>query len=132
MLRRSFMSNSSKPLSSAILNTRFKTPDWVSFRLSMRVNNKGPISLMVARTGWPCSPNTSHNVVGQATGSGKLMPLLAKAVANFSPMRPVWLIPVRSPLTSAINTGTPMLEKLSASFCSVTVLPVPVAPVISP
>ena len=41
-------------------------------------------------------------------------------------------IPVRSPFTSAMNTGTPMREKLSASFCSVTVLPVPVAPVMQP
>jgi L-alanine-DL-glutamate epimerase-like enolase superfamily enzyme len=40
--------------------------------------------------------------------------------------------PVRSPLTSAMNTGTPAREKRSAITCSVTVLPVPVAPVISP
>jgi hypothetical protein len=33
---------------------------------------------------------------------------------------------------SARNTGTPIWLKLSASFCSVTVLPVPVAPVTSP
>ena len=33
---------------------------------------------------------------------------------------------------SAMNTGTPMREKLSASFCSVIVLPVPVAPVMRP
>ena len=31
-----------------------------------------------------------------------------------------------------MNTGTPMAENCSASFCSVTVLPVPVAPVIRP
>jgi hypothetical protein len=41
-------------------------------------------------------------------------------------------MPVRSPLTSAMNTGTPMREKRSASTCSVTVLPVPVAPVMQP
>ena len=40
--------------------------------------------------------------------------------------------PVKSPFTSAINTGTPISDSDSASFCSVTVLPVPVAPVISP
>ena len=33
---------------------------------------------------------------------------------------------------SAANTGTPAREKPSASTCSVTVLPVPVAPVIRP
>ena len=41
-------------------------------------------------------------------------------------------MPVRSPLTSAMNTGTPIVEKFSAIVCSVTVLPVPVAPVIRP
>ena len=40
--------------------------------------------------------------------------------------------PDRSPLTSARKTGTPIREKCSASTCSVTVLPVPVAPVIRP
>ncbi len=41
-------------------------------------------------------------------------------------------MPDRSPLISEQKTGTPADEKLSASTCSVTVLPVPVAPVISP
>ena len=41
-------------------------------------------------------------------------------------------MPVRSPLTSARKTGTPWRLKFSASVCSVTVLPVPVAPVTSP
>ena len=40
--------------------------------------------------------------------------------------------PDKSPLMSAANTGTPAAEKPSASTCSVTVLPVPVAPVMSP
>jgi hypothetical protein len=31
-----------------------------------------------------------------------------------------------------MNTGTPMLAKASAIFCRVTVLPVPVAPVMRP
>src|SRR5207247_2926103 len=38
----------------------------------------------------------------------------------------------KSPLTSAINTGTPRALKFSASVCNVTVLPVPVAPAIKP
>src|SRR5690606_29606686 len=41
-------------------------------------------------------------------------------------------IPDRSPLTSAMNTGTPARAKPSASVCRVTVLPVPVAPAMSP
>ena len=75
--RRSFRSSSSRPLSSAILKTRLSTPVWVSFSASMRASSSGPMSETVARTGWPCalpSPNTSHSVVGQASGSGGGMP----------------------------------------------------------
>ena len=46
--------------------------------------------------------------------------------------RPRRAMPDRSPLMSAANTGTPAREKPSASTCSVTVLPVPVAPVTRP
>ena len=132
MDRRSFMSSSSRPLSSAILNTRLSTPAWVSFRSSMRASSSGPMSEIVARTGWPCSPNTSHSVVGQACGSVGVRPRSASTLMIFSGSLPVWLMPVRSPLTSAMNTGTPMLENCSARVCRVTVLPVPVAPVIRP
>jgi len=45
---------------------------------------------------------------------------------------PDWLMPDKSPFTSAMNTGTPRLEKPSANVCKVTVLPVPVAPAIKP
>jgi len=41
-------------------------------------------------------------------------------------------MPERSPFTSARNTGTPAAENCSATDCSVTVLPVPVAPATSP
>src|SRR5262245_43712471 len=41
-------------------------------------------------------------------------------------------MPDRSPLTSARNTGTPSRAKPSARTCSEMVLPVPVAPAISP
>ena len=41
-------------------------------------------------------------------------------------------MPLRSPLTSLKNTGTPMAEKDSASTFMVMVLPVPVAPEIRP
>ena len=40
--------------------------------------------------------------------------------------------PATSPFTSAMNTGTPMREKPSASVIRVTVLPVPVAPATRP
>src|SRR3982751_3272336 len=45
---------------------------------------------------------------------------------------PAFARPDRSPFTSAMNTGTPIDEKRCASACSVTLLPVPVAPVIRP
>ena len=45
---------------------------------------------------------------------------------------PGCVMPDRSPLTSAMNTGTPIRENRSAITCSVTVLPVPVAPVMRP
>ncbi len=41
-------------------------------------------------------------------------------------------IPDTSPLTSAMNAGTPIRENDSAISCIVTVLPVPVAPVMRP
>jgi len=50
----------------------------------------------------------------------------------FSEATPAAPMPERSPLTSAMKQGTPMDAKDSAIFCSVTVLPVPVAPVINP
>ena len=132
MARRSLRSSSSRPLSSAILNTRFSTPACVSFRSSMRASSSGPMSEMVARTGWPCSPNTSHSVTGQASEAGRSMPRSFSVAASLSPMVPFWLVPVRSPFTSAMNTGTPMSESFWAMVCRVTVLPVPVAPVINP
>ena len=41
-------------------------------------------------------------------------------------------MPVMSPLTSAMKTGTPALEKPPAMTLSVTVLPVPDAPAMRP
>ena len=41
-------------------------------------------------------------------------------------------MPERSPFTSAANTATPASENACAMICSVTVLPVPVAPATIP
>ena len=130
--RRSLRSSSSRALSSAILKTSCSTPDWVGLRLSSRASSKGPMSEIVARTGWPDSPNTSQNTVVLARGWYSSMPIAASRFMSFSEATPAAPMPDRSPFTSAMNTGTPMLEKDSASFCRVTVLPVPVAPVINP
>ena len=132
MARRSLRSSNSKPLSSAILNTKFRTPAWVSFKFSMRASNNGPISLTVARTGCPCSPNTSQSVTGLAANTGEGKPRSLSTADIFSLGCPAWLMPVKSPLTSAMNTGTPIRDRPSARVCKVTVLPEPVAPVIKP
>ena len=132
MARRSLRSSSSMPLSSAILNTSVNTPVWVSLRLSRRAIRSGPMSEMVARTGWPCSPNTSQNTTVLARGVYSSMPIAARRCISLSDLLPAAPMPERSPLMSATNTGTPMLAKDSASFCRVTVLPVPVAPVMRP
>ena len=34
----------------------------------MRDSSSGPISEMVARTGWPWAPNTSQNTAGNSSG----------------------------------------------------------------
>ena len=60
------------------------------------------------------------------------MPSRSTRSLSLGVMVPGWLMPDRSPLTSAMNTGTPIALNPSAIFCSVTVLPVPVAPVIRP
>jgi hypothetical protein len=52
--------------------------------------------------------------------------------ASFGVSEPAAATPDKSPLTSARKTGTPIDEKRSVNSCSVTVLPVPVAPVTSP
>ena len=119
------------------------------------------MSLTVARTGWPAaelvpprslcslppegappglgrpgtglsSAKTSQSVAGHAAGAGVSMPRSFRIAAIFGFIAPGWVMPVRSPLTSAMKTGTPWRLKFSASVCSVTVLPVPVAPVTRP
>jgi hypothetical protein len=82
----------------------------------MRPSSSGPMSDTVARTGWPCSPNTSHSVVGQALGWAPAAVL--EHGGQFLAYVPGWLMPVRSPLTSAMNTGTPMRENFSARFAA--------------
>ena len=102
----------------------------------MRDSSSGPMSLTVARTGWPLAfvsvANTSHSVAGQATEGEGSMPRSFRIAASLAPTVPAWVMPVRSPFTSAMNTGTPRRLKFSAIVCKVMVLPVPVAPVIRP
>jgi len=89
------------------------------------------MSETVARTGWPATPNTSQNTTGQASCFSSSLRFLARSATLALPP-PGFAMPERSPLTSAMNTGTPIRENPWARVCSVTVLPVPVAPAIRP
>ena len=60
------------------------------------------------------------------------MPICATRCWSLSLGAPAIARPATSPLTSAMNTGTPSREKPSASVISETVLPVPVAPATRP
>ena len=129
--RRSFMSIRARPLSSATRKATLSTPSCTSLRSSMRASSSGPISVMVARTGWPCSPNTSQNTVENWSG-WNVSPISVARLTMKSFASPTSEMPERSPLMSAANTGTPARANPSAITCSVTVLPVPVAPVTRP
>ena len=129
--RRSFMSISGRPMSSATRNATLSTPSCTSLRSSIRDSSSGPISETVARTGWPCSPNTSQNTVVNWSG-WNFSPISWARLRMKSLASPTSAMPDRSPLISAANTGTPARAKPSAITCSDTVLPVPVAPVTRP
>ena len=64
--RKSSRSSSSRPRSSASLNTMSSTPHWVSLSSRMRLSRIGPISLTVVRTGCPDLPHKSQNTTGAA------------------------------------------------------------------
>src|SRR5256714_13012679 len=70
-------------------------------------------------------------MTGQAALSAGSLSCLRRASTLALPP-PALARPARSPLTSAMNTGTPIDEKRCASVCSVTLFPVPVAPVMRP
>ena len=129
--RRSFMSIKVRPFSSATRNATLSTPSCTSLRSSIRDSNSGPISVTVARTGWPCSPNTSQNTVENWSG-WKFSPISPARLTMKSLASPTSEMPERSPLMSAANTGTPARANPSAITCNDTVLPVPVAPVTRP
>ena len=90
------------------------------------------MSEIVVRTGWPCSPKTSQNVTGfpEKAKSPSFRRSMRSAILGVAV--PGWLMPERSPLTSAMKTGTPMRLKFSARTWRDTVFPVPVAPAIMP
>ncbi len=98
----------------------------------MRPSSSGPMSETVARTGWPPLPNTSQKATGVPAHFGSSSLSCSMRLCSLGFIAPGAASPERSPFTSAMKTGTPMREKLSASTWRVTVLPVPVAPAIRP
>ncbi|MNR45996.1 hypothetical protein D3C85_1649060 [compost metagenome] len=82
--RRSLASSSNRPLASAMRNTRFSTPCWVSLSSSIRDSSSGPMCETVARTGCPFSPKTSQSVVGQAPQAGSGSPCSARRALSLS------------------------------------------------
>ena len=93
----------------------------------------GPICDTVTRIGRPPVPSImSQKRQGQPRSSQSSMPNFTTRLRMFSVSSPACAMPVTSPLTSAMNTGTPACENASAITLSVTVLPVPEAPVIKP
>ena len=132
--RRSFRSSSSRPLSSAILKTSCSTPCWISLSAEhAREQQRAHVGDRGAhRMALPFRPKTSHRVAGQAADVGASRPRSFSTAASLPLIVPACVMPVRSPFTSAMKTGTPIRLKFSARVCSVIVLPVPVAPVIRP
>ena len=120
--------------SSATLNMMFRTPACASDRLRIFESNTGPISDSVTLTGRPFSPNRSQNSTGYSLNLNPLAsrPYFSLFLVMKSFPEPTFASPETSPFISAKNTGTPKSEKDSANTFKVTVLPVPVAPAITP
>ncbi len=130
--RRSFRSSSRSPCSSATLKTMLSTPSCVSLRSSRREKQQRPhlrdggadrMALLAEHV--PEDDREAVRLIVEAD----LLGALDEGAACASPGCER---PARSPLTSARNTAVPALEKPSASSCSETVLPLPVAPAMSP
>ena len=79
---------------------------------SRRPRINGPRSEIVARTGMPRRPNTSHSTTGLARHAGSATPVAASRSFSFAVNDPAAASPVKSPLTSARNTGTPMRREM--------------------
>jgi hypothetical protein len=91
----------------------------------------GPKPVTVARSGTPPAPVSESSSTGQAAGAHSWASSAARAVSP-SLASPAAPIPARSPFMSAANTGQPAAETCSAMSWRVRVLPVPVAPAMSP
>ena len=108
----------------------------MSFRPRTRESRIGPNSVTVVRIGVPLIPAPESDPPRLNSSMGKdwpfqSWPVEAMREAILSLEAPASASPLRSPLTSARNTGTPAADSPSARSWSVRVLPVPVAPATS-
>ena len=109
-----------------------------AFLRLVEVRAAAPAAAAPCRRSWRAPGGPARRTRPRASPDSR--PTAARAVRSFVQPRlelvaracPGLAMPVRSPLTSAMKTGTPMREKCSASTCRVMVLPVPVAPVMQP
>ena len=131
-MRRSSRSSSGSAWSSQYLKTIERTEVCVLFRSSTFASRIGPKEWTVARTRAPSAPLSDSSSTGcpcpskvQASEAHRSGTCGASAVPGCD-------TPVRSPFTSATNTGTPRSESWPAISWRVFVLPVPVAPATRP
>gem|GEM_PF-4581940 len=109
-----------------------RTDSCVSLRPSTFDRSRGPKSDTVARSGTPVPiPPRDVNWTGQPRPV-QSWPIASVRSVSLGFAWAAALMPVRSPLMSEAKTGTPARDSCSASTCRVTVLPVPVAPAMSP
>ncbi|CPU29395.1 Uncharacterised protein [Mycobacteroides abscessus] len=112
--RRSFRSCSGSCCWSAQWKINPSVDSWVALSPSTFDSKIGPKLRMVARTGTPIPLVPSDtNSVGKPVGTQSSPVSLARA-AVLSPASPGWEMPDRSPLTSAMTTGTPAALSCSA------------------
>jgi len=86
---------------------------------------------MVARILTPFSPDIDKSSVGKPAAFHST-PIFVWRSSILGLLLPACEIPLKSPLMSINKVGTPLADNFSAKFCKVLVLPVPVAPAISP
>ena len=103
----------------------------MAFRPSTLASSTGPKPDTAARRGTPPAPESDSSSTGAADGAQSCASSAVRARTRSSGT-PGAAMPARSPFMSAANTGLPAADTCSAMSCRVLVLPVPVAPAMSP
>ncbi len=132
VVARSVRSSSGRWLSSQYLKTSDRIEVWVSLRSRTLPSSSGPNEWTLARTWAPSCPDSDRNSTGWPAGANVQSSDATRSMTSGFAGSPGAAIPVRSPLMSEMNTGTPAFDSSPARSWRVLVLPVPVAPAISP